>query len=60
MIDQIFDGCVRLLIVMAHSTGTTYKAINVWIFCVAWPLLTVALFAVVFHQQRRLRALRTA
>jgi hypothetical protein len=41
MIDRIFDLCVVLLVWLAETFGTTYKAINVWIFCVIWPLITV-------------------
>ena len=32
MIDKIFDGCVNLLVWLAEKLGTTYKAVNVWIF----------------------------
>ena len=42
MIDRIFDLCVALLVWLAETFGTTYKAINVWIFCVIWPLITAA------------------
>lgn len=40
---QLFDRCVELLRLMADKFGITYEAINVWIFCIIWPLLTVAL-----------------
>lgn len=40
---QLFDRCVELLRWIAKTTGLTYEAINVWIFCIIWPLLTVAL-----------------
>jgi hypothetical protein len=40
MIDNIFQWCVDFLIWLAGVTGTTYKEINVVIFCVIWPLLT--------------------
>lgn len=39
MIDRIFDLCVELLVWLADKLGMTYKAINVWIFCVIVPLL---------------------
>ncbi len=42
MIDRIFDVCVELLVWLAEKCGTTYNAINVWIFCIIWPLITVA------------------
>jgi len=40
---QLFDRCVELLRWTAEKCGITYEAINVWIFCIIWPLLTVAL-----------------
>lgn len=58
-IDQVFDLCVVLLKAGAAFFGTTYKAINVWIFCVIWPALTLALFALAFYQRRELNKLRT-
>ena len=39
MIDFIFHQCVRLLEWSARKLGTTYNAINVWIFCVIWPAI---------------------
>ena len=39
--DMIFDACVELLLWLAAHTGTTYKQINVILFCILWPLLTV-------------------
>jgi hypothetical protein len=38
--DLIFDLCVQLLYVMADAVGMTYKEINVWIFCIVWPMIT--------------------
>jgi len=58
MIDQIFDACVRLLVVLANSFGLTYKAINVWVFVILWPIVTVGLIALVFLQQLQIRKLR--
>ena len=39
MIDRIFDLCVELLERLADKLGMTYRAINVWIFCVILPLV---------------------
>ena len=41
MIDRIFDLCVDLLLWLADKLGTTYKRINVYIFCIALPLILV-------------------
>ena len=35
----------------------TYKEINVWIFVILWPLLTIALIAVIFLQHRQIKSL---
>ena len=44
-IDKTFDFCVKLLIDIANMMGITYEEINVWLFVVIWPLLSLVLFA---------------
>ena len=44
-IDKTFDGCVKLLFDVADIIGISYEEINVWIFCVIWPILTLIMFA---------------
>ena len=39
--EWVFDRCVDLLVGLAGLTGTTYKEINVIVFCILWPALTV-------------------
>ena len=58
MVDSIFQGCVDLLLWLAAMTGTTYKEINVIIFCVIWPLLTLGLVALCLVQRAQIRRLR--
>ncbi len=58
--DSIFDLCVAFLIWLARVTGTTYKEINVIVFCVLWPLFTLGLMALCVHQRRLIRRLRAA
>jgi hypothetical protein len=57
MIDAIFDFCVLLLVFLADQLGTTYKAVNVWIFVIVWPVFTLALIGVVIWQQMIIRKL---
>ncbi len=57
MVDQIFDGCVRVLVDWANILGITYKEINVWIFVIIWPILTIFLIVVIILQQRKIRTL---
>ena len=57
-IDTIFDGAVIALVELAKFLGITYEEINVWLFCIAWPLFTLALiiWAVsLWRQNRQLR-----
>jgi hypothetical protein len=57
MMDQIFDWCVNVLVYWAGIFGITYKEINVWVFVIIWPILTVILFGIIVVQQRKIRQL---
>lgn len=57
MVDVIFDFCVLVLVVLAEWLGITYEAINVWFFVIIWPILTLALIAVVVWQRIKIRKL---
>ena len=57
MMDQIFDWCVTVLIYWAGILGITYKEINVWVFVIIWPILTVLLVMIILWQQRKIRHL---
>ncbi len=58
MVDRIFQWCVDFLVWLAAATGTTYKQINVIIFCVIWPLLTIALVVMCLVQAAQIKRLR--
>ena len=53
--DQVFDWCVKVLVYWAGIFGITYKEINVWVFVMIWPILTVTLIGIIVMQQRRIR-----
>jgi hypothetical protein len=55
--NQIFDWCVNVLIYWAGVFGITYKEINVWVFVIIWPLLTLLLIGIIVMQQRMIRKL---
>jgi uncharacterized membrane protein YcaP (DUF421 family) len=55
MIDQAFDLCVLLLMGLAALTGMSYKEINVWIFCVALPLVLLGQTAIIGYLLLRRR-----
>ena len=55
--DQIFDWCVAVLVYWANVIGITYKEINVWVFVIIWPVLTVIMAVVIVMQWRKIRQL---
>jgi len=57
MMDQIFDWCVNVLVYWAGIFGITYKEINVWVFVIIWPILTVVLVAVIIKQRQIIQGL---
>lgn len=57
--DQIFDWCVNGLVYWAGVFGITYKEINVWVFVILWPMMTIALIAVIMAQHRKIQQLLT-
>jgi len=57
MINSIFDCCVQLLLWLGGKFGMSYEAINVWVFCVVWPIFTAFLIITIFRQRRMIRIL---
>ena len=55
--DQIFDWCVNVLVYWAGMLGITYKEINVWVFVIIWPILTILMTGLIVMQQRKIRKL---
>ncbi len=57
MMDSIFDWCVNVLIYWAGIFGITYKEINVWVFVIIWPILTLVLIGILAAQRRKIQQL---
>ena len=57
-IDYIFNLAVRWLYACADVLGITYEEINVWLFCIAWPLTSTAMLIWVVVLRRKNRSLR--
>ena len=53
-IDYVFNYCVRLLYDIANILGITYEEINVWIFCIIWPIASLILFAEIIRLRLKL------
>jgi len=54
MIDTVFGFCVWILIQGAAVLGITYQEINVYIFCIIWPILSIGLFLEILRLRRKL------
>jgi hypothetical protein len=57
-IDSLFDLCVRILIWFAALFDVSYNEINIWIFCVIWPIFTVILIGLVVWQWISIRKMK--
>ena len=57
MIDTVFKACVQLLQWLAKLCGTTYEAVNVWLFCVALPVILLAMLVIIVRQHIKIRNL---
>ncbi|MBT5872273.1 MAG: hypothetical protein HOH43_02545 [Candidatus Latescibacteria bacterium] len=57
-IDTIFNWAVIALYEVARWLGITYEEINVWLFCVIWPVVTLALMYWCYSLWRQNRQLR--
>jgi hypothetical protein len=49
--NETFNDCVYLLENIAYILGITYEEINVWIFCIIWPILTIWLANMAFGKK---------
>jgi hypothetical protein len=47
IVHKAFDRCVDLLEWLAKKLGISYQALNIWIFVVLWPLITIGLIVTV-------------
>ena len=53
-IDIIFNFCVRLLYDIGSILGISYEEINVWIFVVIWPFLSLIMFGEIIRLRLKL------
>ena len=57
-VDVVFDFAVQALYWAARLFGISYEEINVWLFCIAWPALTVLMTATIVALWRANRRLK--
>lgn len=48
---ETFNDCVYILESIAYILGITYEEINVWVFCIIWPILTIWLAYMAFGRK---------
>ncbi len=53
-INIIFNFCVRLLYDIGSILGISYEEINVWIFVVIWPFLSLIMFGEIIRLRLKL------
>jgi hypothetical protein len=58
MVHTVFQWCVSVLTQLAHTLGMSYEALNILVFCTAWPLLTVMLVGGLVGQRRLIHRLQ--
>ena len=56
-VDLIFKTCVIILVDLASILGITYEEINVWLFVIIWPALTVYLILRNIFLKKKLKKL---
>ena len=56
-IDETFDFSVKLLFDIADIIGISYEEINVWMFCVIWPILTLIMFGEILRLRLKINSL---
>ena len=54
-IDLTFDICVRLLFAVGRYLGISYEEVNVWLFCIIWPALTLLMLFEIWRLRRHLK-----
>lgn len=53
--DKLFWACVKILEIWSERLGISYEELNIWLFVVLHPLLTLTLIILLFLSLRRNR-----
>ena len=59
-IDITFNFCVGLLYNIGNLPGITYEEINVWLFVVIWPILSLVLFAEIIRLRLKISFIKNS
>ena len=55
--NETFTWCVQLLEWGAQRLGTSYVAINVWVFCIIEPVIFLCMLIIIINQRRKIKIL---
>ena len=58
-VDNLFNSCVLFLVQIASLFGVTYVELNVYLFCIAWAIITVYMIFRILYLRWKIRWLRT-
>lgn len=53
IVERVFYTCVRILETLARWCGTDYNTINVVIFCMIWPAVTLLLLFWAMYERKQ-------
>ena len=54
-VDLVFNYCVKLLYDAASFVGISYEEINVWVFCILWPIATILILGEIVRLKIKIR-----
>ena len=57
-IDALFRYCVVLLVNVAKALGISYEALNIWVFIIIQPMITVFLLVWVLRLRGKVKKVR--
>ena len=57
-VDNLFNSCVLFLVQIASLLGVTYEELNVYLFCIAWPIITVYMMFRIMYLKWKIRWLK--
>ena len=57
-VDNLFNSCVLFLVQVASLLGVTYEELNVYLFCIAWPTITVYMMLRIMYLKWKIRWLK--
>lgn len=53
--DTVFDFCVILLVRLAEIIGISYEEINIWLFVVIQPAISILLFLEIIRLRKKVK-----